>query len=113
MKRMIYILLMALALSVIGSNANASTVVGSISCKQWLDRKNNPAVDDAYSIWLQGYLLGANAMYGEIVGRDFLRYADRTPVADWTDLYCQKYPDSMLYDSANALIKKLQKDSQL
>ncbi len=111
MNRMIYIILMALALGVIGRNASAGTVNGSISCKQWLDRNNKPSDDDAYTNWLEGYLFGANAMYGDILGREFLRSTDKTTIVNWTDLYCRKNPDSMVTDSANLLIKKLKKDS--
>ncbi len=110
MKHMIYLLLVILAFSEMESNANASTVIGPISCQQWLDRKNKLADDDAYTIWLQGYLSGANAVYDELLGRDFLKSADKISIVDWTDLYCHKYPKLMVHDSANALIKKLKKD---
>lgn len=110
MKLSIYILLVILAFSEMVSNANASTVMGSISCKQWLDRQNKLADGDAYTIWLKGYLSGANAMYGEMLDRDFIKNSDKVSIVDWTDVYCQKYPKSMLDDSANALIKLLKRD---
>lgn len=110
MKISIYILLMALAFSLMVSNANANTVIGTTSCEQWLDRQNKPAKGEAYSIWLNGYLSGANAMYGEMLGRDFIKNSDKISIVDWTDAYCQKYPKSMLHDSADALIKLLKRD---
>jgi hypothetical protein len=110
MKITFYILFIILALNAMVSTANANTVMGPISCKQWLDRKSNPAAEEAYSIWLQGYLSGANAMYGEMVDRDFIKDSDRISIIDWTDVYCQKYPKSMLHDSTNALIKLLKRD---
>jgi hypothetical protein len=110
MKITFYILFVILALSEMVSTANASTVMGPISCKQWQDRKSNPAAEEAYIIWLQGYLSGANAMYGEMVDRDFIKDSDRISIIDWTDVYCRKYPKSMLHDSTNALIRLLKRD---
>lgn len=110
MKIIINILLVTLTFSLMVSNANASTVIGTISCEQWLDRQNKPSKGEAYTIWLNGYVSGANAMYGEMVDRDFIKNSDKISVVDWTDAYCQKYPKSMLHDSANALIKLLKRD---
>jgi hypothetical protein len=111
MKIHIFVLLAILALSETVSYANASTVMGSISCKQWLARQKNPAEGEAYAIWLQGYLSGANAMYGEMLDRDFMKTTEKISVANWTDAYCQKYPESMLHDSTNALIKVLKRET--
>jgi len=110
MKILCFLLLMILASTEMVSYASASTTMGSWSCKQWTDRQNKLADTDAYTIWFQGYLSGANAMYDELLGRDFLKGAEKISIVDWTDIYCQKYPKSMLHDSANALIKKLQND---
>lgn len=105
MKHAICILLAILSFSATGSGA--STFIGDISCKQWLDSKNNPADAAAYTNWLQGYLSGANAMYDNLLSKGFLNGAAKITVADWTELYCQKYPQAMLHDSANAQIKSL------
>ncbi len=111
-RRLISILLVILACGETESYANAATslAIGDISCKQWLDRKNVPAGDDPYASWLQGYLSGANAMYDDLISKGFLNSADKISVVDWTNAYCQKYPKSMLHDSANAMIKMLQQD---
>lgn len=105
MKHTICILLAILSFS--ATDSSASTFIGDISCKQWLDSKNKPADAAAYTNWLQGYLSGANAMYDNLLSKGFLNGANRITVADWTELYCQKYPQSMLHDSANAQIKSL------
>lgn len=110
MKNTFYILLVILAFSEMMGDANASTVIGTISCAQWLDRQNKPADAEAYTIWLNGYVSGANAMYGDMLNRDFIKNSDKISVVDWTNAYCQKYPKSMLHDSANALIKLLIRD---
>lgn len=111
MKININILLVTLVLGLMVSNANASTVIGTISCGQWLDRENKPDHGEAYAIWLNGYVSGANAMYGEMVDRDFLKNSDKISIVDWTDAYCRKYPKLMLHDSANALVKLLKRDT--
>lgn len=111
MKNTICILLAILACGETVSNANASTVMGSISCKQWLDRQKNPAAGETYTVWLEGYLSGANAMYGEMLDRDFMKNPEKISIANWTDAYCQKYPKSTLHDSTNALIKVLKRDT--
>jgi dissimilatory sulfite reductase (desulfoviridin) alpha/beta subunit len=111
MKITIYLLLVTLAFGEMASNANASAVLGSISCKQWMDRQNKPAESEAYAIWIEGYLSGANAMYGEMLDRDFIKMADNISIINWTDAYCQKYPKMMLHDSTNALIKLLKRDT--
>ena len=46
-------------------------------------------------------------MYDNLLSKGFLNGAARITVADWTELYCQKYPQAMLHDSANAQIKSL------
>jgi len=111
MKITIYLLLATLAFGEMAGNASASTVLGSISCKQWQDRQNNPAESAAYAIWIEGYLSGANSMYGEMLDRDFIKKADNISIINWTDAYCQKYPKLMLHDSTNALIKLLKRDT--
>lgn len=105
-----YILLAILVSGEMIGNANATTVLGSISCKQWQDRQNNPAAEESYKVWLNGYLSGADAMYGDMLDRDFIKNSDKISIVDWTDVYCKKHPDSMLHDSANALIKLLKRD---
>ena len=111
MKITIFLLLVTLAFGEMVGNANASSVLGSISCEQWLDRKNKPAESEAYAIWIEGYLSGANAMYGEMLDRDFIIKADNISIINWTDAYCRKYPKLMLHDSTNALIKMLKRDT--
>ncbi len=111
MKININMLRVALVLGLMVGNANASTVIGTTSCGQWLDRQNKPDHGEAYTIWLNGYLSGANAMYGEMVDRDFIKNSDKISVVDWTEAYCQKYPKSMLHDSANALVRLLKRDT--
>lgn len=108
----INIMLVILALSEMQSYANAGTnsAIGDISCKQWLERKNKPADEDPYLSWFQGYLSGANAMYDDLLSKGFLNGASKISLVDWTNGYCQKYPNAMLHDSANALIKMLQQD---
>ncbi len=110
MKQMSYILLMILALSEMESHASTSTVIGDISCEQWLDRRTKDADVDSYTSWLEGYLSGANAMYDDLLSKSFLNSTKKISVVDWTDAYCQKYPKSMAHDSANVLIKILEKD---
>ncbi|MGA7749871.1 MAG: hypothetical protein WCA63_06950 [Gallionella sp.] len=109
-KHLVTIMLVILAFSEMDSYANAvtSSAIGDISCKQWLDRKNKTADEDPYVSWLQGYLSGANAMYDDLLSKGFLNSTNKTSVSDWTNVYCQKYPNAMLHDSANALIKVLQ-----
>lgn len=102
--------LAALAFSLMVSNANASTVLGAISCEQWQASQNKPDDRAAYTTWLNGYLSGANFMYGDMVDRDFIKNSDKISIVDWTGVYCDKYPESMLQDSANALIKRLKRD---
>ena len=102
--------LAALALCVSMSHAAANTVIGTISCEQWLGAQDKLADREAYSIWLSGYMSGANAMYGEMLDRDFIKNSDKISVVDWTDAYCRKYPDSTLDDSAKALVKVLKRD---
>lgn len=104
MKSIIRTLLGILALGGMAINAHANTAVGSTSCKQWLDRQNSPAEAAASVIWLNGYLSGANAMYGELLTRDFLKNP-KISIVDWTDAYCTKYPKLGLQESADALIK--------
>jgi len=111
MKITIYVLLAILAFGEMAGNANASAVLGSISCKQWMDRQSKPAEAEAYAIWIEGYLSGANAMFGEMLDRDFIKKADNISIINWTDAYCQKYPKLMLHDSTNALIKLLKRDT--
>ncbi|OIR15537.1 hypothetical protein GALL_38600 [mine drainage metagenome] len=110
MKGTFYILMAILAFGSMHGNAHANTVLGSVSCKQWQDKRSQPADVESYAIWLNGYLSGANATYGDMLGRDFIKNSDKISIVDWTDAYCQKYPKSMLEDSANALIKRLIKD---
>lgn len=110
MKITICMLLGILVFSEMASDANANTVMGSFSCKQWLDRPNKLADDDAYTTWLAGYLSGANAMYGEMLDRDFIKNSAKISIINWTDAYCNKYPKSMLHESANALVKLLKRD---
>lgn len=105
MKHAICILLVILSFGAMESNA--STLIGDMSCKQWLDGKNKPADAAAYTSWLQGYLSGADAMYENLLSKGFLNSDNKISVSEWTDLYCQKFPESMLHDSANALIKSL------
>lgn len=105
MKSSIRILFVILALCGMASHANANTAVGSTSCKQWLDRQNTPAEAAASVIWLNGYLSGANAQYGELLTRDFLKNPSKISIVDWTDAYCTKYPKLGLQESADALIK--------
>ena len=107
MKSAFYILLAMLAFSSMPGKANANTVLGSISCKQWQDKRSHPADTEPYAIWLNGYLSGANAQYGDMLGRDFIKNSDKISIVDWTDAYCEKYPKLKLEDSANALIKRL------
>jgi hypothetical protein len=90
--------------------ANAGADRGSVSCKQWLDRQNTPAEGEFDAVWLNGYLSGANAMYGEMLDRDFIKNSDQISIVDWTEAYCRKYPKSTLQESANALIKRLKRD---
>ncbi|MFZ2163532.1 MAG: hypothetical protein WAW02_15070 [Sideroxyarcus sp.] len=110
MKITIYLLLAILAFSETTKNANASTEIESIPCQKWLDRQNAPAEGELYAVWLNGYLSGANAMYGEILDRDFIKNSDNISIVDWTEAYCRKYPKSTLQDSANALIKRLKRN---
>lgn len=110
MKLSIYILLMVLAFTDLVGNAEATTVLGNISCKQWVDRQNKPAEGEGYAIWLNGYMSGANAEYGDMLDRDFIKNSDKISILDWTDAYCKKYPDAKLDASANALIKLLKRD---
>ena len=105
MKHAICILLVILSVGAMESNAR--TLIGDISCQQWLDGKNKPADAATYTSWLQGYLSGANAMYENLLSKGILNSESKISVAEWTDLYCQKYPKSMLHDSADALIKSL------
>jgi hypothetical protein len=111
-RRPINIMLVILAFGGMASHANAGTSpgIGDISCKQWQESRNKPADEDPYTSWLQGYLSGANAMYDDLLSKGFLNSASKISVVDWTNAYCQKYPGSMLHDSANALIKRLQQD---
>jgi len=104
-------LLVILALTGGVTQANANTVMGDITCKQWMDRQNTPDKGEAYAIWLNGYLSGANAMFGEMVDRDFIKGSERISVANWTDAYCEKYPKSTLQESTNALIKTLKRNT--
>jgi hypothetical protein len=113
MKISFYVLLVMLAFSEMASSANASTVMGDISCQQWVDRKSNPAEGERYAIWMEGYLSGANAMFGEMLDRDFMKTAEKISIANWTDAYCQKFPKAMLHESSNALIKLLKRDVAL
>lgn len=110
MRGTFYMLMAILAFNAMPGDANANTVLGSISCKQWQDRQNKPADAQAYTIWLNGYLSGANAQYGDMLGRDFIKNSDKISIVDWTDVYCKKHPESQLEDSTNALIKLLIKD---
>jgi hypothetical protein len=110
MKIAICLMLTILAFGETEANANASANMGSVSCKQWLDRQNTPADGEFYAVWLNGYLSGANAMYGEMLDRDFIKNSDQISIVDWTEAYCRKYPKSTLQESANALIKRLKRD---
>lgn len=110
MKITISLLLATLIFSLTANNANSSTVIGTISCEQWLNAQSKPSDGEAYTVWLNGYLSGANAMYGEMVDRDFIKNSDQISIIDWTNAYCKKYPKSMLHDSANALVKLLKRD---
>jgi hypothetical protein len=112
MKTMVIKLLATLAFIGWVTQANANAVMGDFSCKQWMDRQNAPDKGEAYAIWLEGYLSGANAMFGEMLDRDFIKGSERISVASWTDAYCQKYPKAMLQENANALIKVLKRDMQ-
>jgi hypothetical protein len=112
MKSSIYRLLAILALIGVVTHANANTVMGDISCKQWMDRQSSPDKGEAYAVWLNGYLSGANAMFGELVGRDFIKGSEAISVANWTDAYCEKFPKAMLQESTNALIKTLKRNMQ-
>ena len=105
-----YILLAILMSGEMISYANATTVLGDITCKQWQDRENAPDHGASYKIWLNGYLSGADAMYGDMLDRDFIKNSDKISIVDWTDVYCKKHPEAMLHDSANALIKLLKRD---
>jgi len=110
MKIIICLLLTILAFGEIAANANPGADMGSVSCKKWLDRQNTPAEGEADAVWLNGYLAGANAMYGEMLDRDFIKNSDQISIVDWTEAYCGKYPKATLRESANALIKKLKRD---
>lgn len=110
MKITVCVLLVMLAFGSMAGNADASAVLGSISCEQWLDRQKKPSDAEAYTIWLNGYLSGANAMYGDMLDRDFIKNSDKISIVEWTDMYCHKHPKSMLHDSSNALIKQLIRD---
>lgn len=110
MKTKVYILQAMLVCGLTAGQAHANTVVGAISCAQWQDRKNKPADAEAYAVWLNGYLSGANGMYGEMLARDFIRNSDKISIQDWTDVYCDKHPKAMLQDSADALVKLLIRD---
>lgn len=101
---------MTFALSLMACDASASTVIGAGSCEQWLDAQNKPSERAIYTIWLNGYLSGANVMYGEMLDRDFIKNSDKISIVDWTDAYCQKYPKSKLDDSAKALVNVLKRD---
>ncbi|ADE11232.1 hypothetical protein [Sideroxydans lithotrophicus] len=104
------ILLAIFVSSFMVSNSNASTVIGDITCQQWQDRQNHPADGESYKVWLNGYLSGADAMYGDMLDRDFIKNSDKISIVDWSDVYCKKHPEAMLHDSANALIKLLKRD---
>jgi hypothetical protein len=110
MKITICLLLAILAFGETAANAKTSADMGSVSCTQWLDRQNTPVEGEYYAVWLNGYLSGANAMYGEVLGRDFIKNSDQISVVDWTEAYCRKYPKSTLQESANALVKRLKRD---
>jgi hypothetical protein len=110
MKLSTYTLLMLLVFCNTTGKAEAATVLGNITCKQWMDRQNKPADSEAYTVWLNGYMSGANAEYGGMLDRDFIKNSDKIPIQDWTDAYCKKYPDAKLDASANALIKLLKRD---
>lgn len=94
MKLSSYTLMLLLAFAKMPGNADASTAFGNISCKQWLDRQNKSADGDAYTVWLDGYMRGANAEYGDMLDSYFIKNSDKISIADWTDVYCRKYPDS-------------------
>ncbi len=110
MKITICLLLTILAFGEATANANPSADMGSVSCKKWLDRQNTPIDGEFYAVWLNGYLSGANAMYGEVLDRDFIKNSDQISIVDWTEAYCRKFPNSTLQDSANALIKRLKRN---
>lgn len=110
MKIAIYLLLTILAFGETAASANTGAEMGSVSCKQWLERQNTPVEGEFYAVWLTGYLSGANAMYGEVLGRDFIKNSDQISIVDWTEAYCRKYPKSTLQESANALIKRLKRN---
>lgn len=113
MKKSSHLLLVLLFfLATATGSAQANTVIDVPSCKQWLDGQDVLTQRGVYTVWLNGYVSGANASYGDMVGRDFIKNsADKISVVDWTDAYCRKYPDKMLDDSANALIKLLKRDT--
>jgi len=110
MKLSTFMLLIVLALVGMAGNADATTVLGNISCKQWQDRQNKPEDAKAYAVWLNGYMSGANAEYGGMLDRDFIKNSDKISVLDWTDVYCKKHPEANLDASANALINLLKRD---
>jgi hypothetical protein len=110
MKITIWLMLSILAFGDTAANANPSADMGSVPCKQWLERQNTPVDAEYYAVWLNGYLSGANAMYGEMLDRDFIKNSDQISIVDWTEAYCRKYPKSTLQESANALIKRLKRD---
>ena len=110
MKPSIYIALMILALAGISGNAGATTVLGNISCKQWVDRQNKLADANSYAAWLNGYMSGANAEYSGMLDRDFIKNSDKISIQDWTDVYCKKHPEANLDASANALVYLLKRD---
>lgn len=110
MKLSIYTTLMILALAAIAGNSDAATVLGNISCKQWMERQNKPADASTYAVWLNGYISGANAEYGSMLDRDFIKNSDKISILDWTDVYCKKHPEANLDASANALVYLLKRD---
>ncbi len=110
MKPSICTTLMILALAGIAGNSDAATVLGNISCKQWMDRQNKTADASTYVAWLNGFMSGANAEYSGMLDRDFIKNSDKISVLEWTDVYCKKHPEANLDASANALVYLLKRD---
>jgi len=85
-----------LALSLLTTSVAAQKWIGfgGVSCGSWSEkRRTEPEVSAAYTVWVLGFVSGANVDQTILLGHpDFLKNTDKDGIVTWMNNYCASHP---------------------